>query len=622
MAYLSRRVLLRQPGSKGNNATSLSPSPAPVFWMTALGSQLVWFGAPARSQPVLVPVNPGLQQQQGLQQGLQQRRQQGQPVLQWQEAPPVITRPDKTTTSDKPGDGRELLIQRVEVLGARSISVTRIREVFAPLLSTGQQSNPVRFSQLQAAIEKATNLYRHAGYFTSRVVVGQGALKDGVLTVVVVEGFLEEVEVSGRGSDVFKLWARGYLQRLVSSAEQPRPIRLRELERQLLLMQSFGGVRFKTTLMKGTSFGGSKLVLELMPQYVSGSISLDNNVQPQLGDVQVAGLVQINVLNDAPQPLQLNAFVNNAFPYPGGLATGVVSFTTPIGNQGLRLVGIGSFTSTNSVVTPLNVGGAPLGFKTAGQSWLGLLSLRYPLLLSRTASLNVSLSGEFQNSTNSAYLDGMLAYVNPTRLRVLRLGIDGSLNTPFYASNASLQISQGLPIAGAFDRGTFVQIRGSMSDGSVGYTSARLNLRHQQRIGASNTFLTVSGNGQVTSSILPAPEDFSYGGQVFGRAYRGTYLSADQGASASLELSHSLNSGSWTTAPFVFADYGVASNNNGVLTPPNYYAASYGIGLKANWSTMTSWEVGWAIPTGAYPEATKRSGPANSIVYFRFNLAF
>jgi hemolysin activation/secretion protein len=132
----------------------------------------------------------------------------------------------------------------------------------------------------------------------------------------------------------------------------------------------------------------------------------------------------------------------------------------------------------------------------------------------------------------------------------------------------------------------------------------------------------VSGNGQVTSSILPAPEDFSYGGQVFGRAYRGTYLSGDQGASASLELSHSLNSGSWTTAPFVFADYGVASNNNGVLTPPNYYAASYGIGLKANWSTMTSWEVGWAIPTGAYPEATKRSGPANSIVYFRFNLAF
>ena len=617
MAEGRRRSLISQSGWRVKTASSPPASRVPVFWMTALGSQLVWCAAPARSQTLLVPVNPGLQQQQEL-----QRRQQEQPEVQRQETPPVISPPVEAPASDKAGDGQELLIERVEVQGARSISVARIREVFAPLLGTAQKTNPVRFSQLQAVIEKATNLYRQAGYFTSRVVVGQGALKDGVLTVVVVEGFLEEVEVTGRGSDAFKRWARGYLQRLVSSAEQPRPIRFRELERQLLLMQSFGGVRFKTTLMKGASFGSSKLVVELTPQYVSGSISLDNNVQPQLGDVQVAGQVQVNVLNDAPQPLQLNGFVNNAFPYPGGLASGVVSFTTPIGNQGLRLVGIGSFTSTNSVVTPLNVGGAPLGFKTAGQSWLGLLSLRYPLLLSRTASLNVSLSGEVQNATNSAYLDGLLVYANPTRLRVLRLGIDGTLNTPFYASSASLQISQGLPIAGAFDQATLTQSRGSLPAGSVGYTSARLNLRHQQRIGASNTFLTMSGNGQVTSSMLPAPEDFSYGGQTFGRAYRGTYLSGDQGASASIELSHSFNSGSWTTAPFVFADYGVASNNNGVLTPPNYYAASYGIGVRATWTSMTSWEVGWAIPTGAYPEATKRSGPANSIVYFRFNLAF
>lgn len=540
--------------------------------------------------------------------------------MQRAEPKPLI---EETEPSDKPIDSdATLLIRKVEIQGARVVPTSQIEALFAPLLSTAAEPRPVRFGQLQTALTAATNLYRSRGWFISRVVLPRGAYQNGVLKVVAIEGFLEAVDVTGKGSEGLKRWAQFYLQPLLSTAAQPQPIRFSKLERQLLLMQGFGGVRFKSTLTQGSSFGGSKLVIELNPLTVSGSVGIDNNVQPLLGDYQVSAQLQTNVLT-APQPLQINLFGGNAFPYPGGLASGAFSLATPLGNQGLRLVGIGSYTSTSSTTTPVTgVGDTPLSLSSGGQSWLGNLALRYPLLLSRRGSLGVSLAGEVQNATSNTYLDGLLALSNPSRLRVLRLGVDGTLSTPFYASSANLQISQGLPIAEAYDGATLAQSGGSLPAGSVDYTSARLTLRHQQRLGRSNTFVTATAGGQVTSSMLPAPEDFSYGGPFLGRAYRGSYLVGDQGAAAGLELSQAFYNGAWQLTPFVFGDYGVASNNGQIPAPANYQASSYGIGLRGSWSTVSSFEVGWAIPSGGFPESTGRSGPTNSIVYFRASLSF
>ena len=156
----------------------------------------------------------------------------------------------------------------------------------------------------------------------------------------------------------------------------------------------------------------------------------------------------------------------------------------------------------------------------------------------------------------------------------------------------------------------------------MSYTSARLDLRHQQRLGSGNTFLTAIGSGQLTGTTLPTPEDFSYGGPWLGRAYRSVYLAGDQGAAAGLELSHSFSRGTWNLTPFAFGDYGVASNKGNIPTPPNYQASSYGIGLRGGWGTATSFEVGWGIPSGSYPEATGMAGITNSIVYARATVAF
>ena len=598
-------------------AEPITPERRRTHRLVLLSIGLITCQAPATlAQQVPVLINPGLQQQLEL----QQQQQQQAPDVQRGQPEPLI---EEKAPGDQPlAPEATLLIRKVEISGARVVPASQIEAVFAPLLSTAAEPRPVRFAELQNALQTATNLYRSQELFISRVVLPRGAYQDGVLRVLAIEGFLEAVEVTGKGSAGLQRWSRFYLQPLLSTGAQPRPIRFNELERQLLLMQGFGGVRFKSSLTQGSSFGGSKLVIELNPQTLSGAVSLDNNVQPLLGDFQLTAQLQANVLT-APQPLQINLFGGNAFPYPGGLTSGAFSLATPLGNRGLRLVGVGSYTSTSSTTTAITgVGGAPLSLSSGGESWLGNLALRYPLLLSRRGSLGLSLAGEVQNTTSNTYLDSLLALSNPSRLRVLRLGVDGTLSSPFYASSANLQISQGLPIAQAYDGATLVQSGGSLPAGGVDYTSARLTLRHQQRLGSGNTFVTGTASGQVTSSMLPAPEDFSYGGPFLGRAYRGPYLVGDQGAAAGVELCHGFYKGPWTLTPFVFGDYGVASNNGRVPAPANYQASSYGIGLRGSWSPISSFELGWAIPSGGFPESTGRAGAANSSVYFRASLTF
>jgi hemolysin activation/secretion protein len=78
-------------------------------------------------------------------------------------------------------------------------------------------------------------------------------------------------------------------------------------------MQSVGGVRFSSSLAPGSSFAASKLVIDLNPQLISGSVGINNNLQLQLGDYQVTAGLQGNVL-DLGQPLQIDVNGSNAFP--------------------------------------------------------------------------------------------------------------------------------------------------------------------------------------------------------------------------------------------------------------------------------------------------------------------
>ena len=585
-------------------------------WVSAVyrkaGLILALLSASFAEQPVWAQLDPG-----ALNPGLQQRQQQLQqeqerlPDVERKEAKPLLEPPTEGQADDK--SDPELLINRVQVQGANVVQASELIAPFQPLLG-----KRVRFSQLQQALNQASNIYRDAGYFISRVVIPEGGLRDGVLTLVAVEGYIERVEVVGRGSAALKRWTTGFMAPVVSTARQPKPVRFASLERQLLALQSVGGLRFSSTMTKGEVFASSRLVIDLNPQVLSGAVGINNNVLLQLGDYQVTGQLQANLL-DLGQPLQVDLNGSNAFPYPGGSVNGTVGVTAPVGTSGLKLALLGGNTRTTSTSLLPDLG---VNLNTNGQSTLGSLALRYPLLLNRRASVNLSLQGDLQNVTNNLNANGARLQSSESRLRALRLGVDASRNTPFYASYAGLQISQGLPIWNA----QVLSPDPALSNpyGSTSFFSARLTLLHQQRIGSSQSFLTFRGMGQLAGTPLPSSEDFSYGGPFLGRAYRSTFLIADQGVAAGLEYSHSFTAGQTNLTPFVFYDVGSVSQVPGSAPQVPQSAGSYGLGLRGSFSSQANVEVGWAIPSSITlgPGINGRNGPANSIVYFRAALTF
>lgn len=555
-------------------------------------------------------LNPGLQQQQQLQDQQLERL----PQVEREEPKPLFTEEEPSGPAPS-ADDPELLINQVRLQGNSVLSSAELEAPFAPLLG-----KPIRFAQLQQALNAGSNLYRDRGYFTSRLVLPEGGLRDGVLTVLAVEGYLEAVEVSGKGSDGLKAWVRRYLAPVTASrgttGAPPPPIRFDALERQLLLLQSIGGVRFGATLAPGQAFAGSKLLINLDPKLLSASVAVNNNLQQQLGDAQLSANLSANLLTA--QPVQLDLGGSIALPDPQSSRSGTVALATPIGNRGLKLNLSGALTKTLSQ----NLAPAS-GFdvESGGTSTLGSLALRYPLLLSRQSSVNLSLQGDLQNSSNNAYVDGREVSGSTDRLRVIRLGLDASHSTPFAASTASLTLSQGLDGLGAEVSSQSPALANPLAEPV--FTKAQLTLRHQQRLGGSNAFLTLTGLGQLAANPLPTPEDFSYGGPFLGRAYRGSVLIGDQGIAGGVELSHAFYpSASTTLTPFVFADVGYARNREaGEAVQESAQAASYGLGLRGSWASNASFEVGWAIPA-ANTVVGGRDGPANSIVYFRASLGF
>ena len=100
-----------------------------------------------------------------------------------------------------------------------------------------------------------------------------------MLTLQAVKGFIEKVEVVGRGSANLQRWTEQFMAPVVSSAAPPKPIKFATLERQLLALQSVGGIRFSSTMTQGKDFSASRVVINLYPQRLSGSAGINNNIQ-------------------------------------------------------------------------------------------------------------------------------------------------------------------------------------------------------------------------------------------------------------------------------------------------------------------------------------------------------
>ena len=438
------------------------------------------------------------------------------------------------------------------------------------------QGRRVTLAEVYAAASAIEQAYASAGYVLVRAAVPPQQLVDGgPLRIVVVDGFIEDIDVSGLPARV-----RAPLLARVARLKGRHHVKLGDIEQPLLIAGAFPGLTLTSTLARGTQEGGARLILSGPQHLVSGSVGGDNQLASSLGTYGVNAQVSINSafgLGEQIYGLAVNGYditrmFGSAVPVRV-LGGGVV---IPLDEGLLTLNPEATFARTQPTVAA----GTP---RSRGD--LRRLTMRSDYVLEKTRrhSVDISLAAEQVDETNT-YLG--FQPISHDRYMAARAGLSASASGYDGSSVATtLQLSQGLGSLGA------LQLR----DLPVGTTFSRQGAK----LGFTKLDAAITARAPVMDGIvfnLVAKAQASFGEALF-RAEQGTLegsdavsglvggiTAADSTATLRGEFSRNFaGAGPWATdlAPYVFAAGGLGRlERPTVVELAKIKAASLGAGAR------------------------------------------
>lgn len=421
---------------------------------------------------------------------------------------------------------------------------------------------PANRANLQALVDAMSEAYGRSEIALFTIVVPEQDVSSGDLRVVVAEGHLETVLLTGEVEGRRLRLVRAYADRLT----REHPTRRATLERYLSLIEDIPGLTVQTSLETGHEPGGVTMVLALDYSRPTFSLSFDNRTTQLVRDGQFQARARGYGLIREGDETELDGAASVNF--RDLLYAGLIH-STPIGTEGTRLS-----LSAGYLVTRLPATGLRGEAEAAG------LVLTHPLIRSYRRNLTLSLSLDGLDSTNAAF--GSL--ISTERTRAVRAAAGYSQTDERRALSAGLTVSRGLDIFGA---------RVPAVIGEPVFTKLNARVALDQAIGRRAT-LRLRAAGQYTGDRLPAAERFSVGGADFGRAFETGLINADRGYAALGELAfRPVRGGRFATSEiYGFADYAAVR----VLARPGFLGrdfdlASAGAGVRLAWTDKAMIEV-------------------------------
>lgn len=401
--------------------------------------------------------------------------------------------------------------------------------------------------------------YARAGYVLVRVTVPPQKLNDyGALRVIVVDGFIEKVQVDNVPDRV-----RALVANRMAAVIGRRHIKLDEIERRLLTAGDVPGLRLKSTLARGTSLGGALLVLEATHHLVSAAASIDNHLPSSLGTWSYGASMALNSLFGFGEQFYVSA-------QSGGDLKWISDSTSP-----LRVLGVGAVLPlgldgwilnpeyTNSRSQPKPVNG---GLVSIGQFERIALRTSYPVI--RTRATTFSLNAAYEYISQNVALPLFETDLNRDRYSVLRAGAAYEGGLPWWDAvlQASAAFSYGLGGRGAVaaaESGIPLSRQGA----SPVFNKTTIDAHIIQPLpeGFRGDLI---GRAQVSfGKPLLVSEQFSLDGPQAISAYPIGTLNVDEGGTLRGELSRPFTVASFG-APLALAPYGFGVVGIGRLNDP------------------------------------------------------
>lgn len=541
------------------------------------------FKVSIRSYSVLIFIFIGLINSSALAQpsagSLMQQLQSEQPLMVLPPAKPGVA-PEKLAPTD-PGQ-QQVLIRQFKFTGNQKLSEADLQSLVAPYKNTSMS-----FAEIKGLTELIGEYYRQKGWLARALVPAQD-VTDGTLTIQVVEAVVGGVRIDNQSKRVSTERVESWIG---SHLPQDSGLSLDKLDRAMLTLNDLPDVNVVSSLQRGTKEGETDLnVLVTDKPRADGFLDVDNFGDPSTGIWRAVGNVYIN----SPLGFGDQAIVYGL--YSEGVTFGRLSYTVPVGQDGLRL-GVNA-SALNYRVTNRSWDDLRLG----GQSQSGGLEASYPILRSRPANLYAIGFYNYSNYENRS--DGNIT--NRYKTSVLSAGISGNLMDGLGGggtSTGALIFSAGDVILNGSPLQSFNEE--TINTGGK-FTKIRYSLNRLQNI-TSDISGYVALSGQLANKNMDSSEQMFMGGPYAVRAYAPGQGAATQGNLLTAELRFRLPHQFLVTAFYDLANVQSLKYSD---YPGNTGANSYllqGLGLSLTWNAPKNILVRatWAHRTGGLSDAAQ-----------------
>jgi len=429
----------------------------------------------------------------------------------------------------------KVTIRKLQIEGGTIYPLDETAKAYAPLI--GRETN---LAQLIEATRTITRRYQQDGYLLSYAFLPQQSFENGLVRVVLVEGYIKDYEQSG---DIGSVSA--YVDKLANKLLAERPLTRKTFERYTTLMGRIPGVTLQAQVPPpGTTDGATHMKIEASRKPFTTSMSLvDNN--------RNGTQALLTATSNSQTSMGEQLYVSGLFP-PGDDKEHYyrVGYSQFINAEGSQLI-LGAERYRADPKSNIQLDG---GFELKPHQSIDryTIGLSHPLIASPNESLTLATRLYAVDQTTRYQLVG---YPN-------RFDIESDLRALAFEGDWRKSDTRQLRILSA---GLYQGINGlgARAHSDLGTAKPDLDFFRLRLSGVqSDKFFdnwqgVLSGAFYWSDATLPDSERATFGGQNFGRGYPDDQASGDKGWGVAYEVNYSFNrAGDWVKIlqPYVVLD--------------------------------------------------------------------
>jgi hemolysin activation/secretion protein len=462
-----------------------------------------------------------------------------------------------------PGGGGTIDVKGIEIVGNRNID----RPPLQALVAEGA-GKALTLAQLEALAVRLTKYYRAHGYFVARAYLPAQEVRDGVVTIRVVEGNYGQFRLDNRS-----LVRDNIVQGMLDDVKRYDVVSLDTLERAMLIINDTPGARVtRADVMPGEKVGTSDFAVDTAPTpRYAGYALLDNYGSVYTGRNRLSFNLDVNSPTGSGDRISLSGLDTDR----GGLLNGRLDYSAALAANGLRgdLAASQTHYQLGSTYAPLDAVGRATGVDAA---------LTYPLRRIRSQTIELSLQLSYKD---------LLDEIRSTDTRTPKNSIAATTGISLH-DESSWFGRDGLTQANASVTWGHLHIRdaaalaldeaGPRTEGT--YAKVDLGASRITLLPASFTLkLSAAAQLPLASKDLDGSERLGVTGIGGVMAYPSGELIGDRAGDLRLELGRPLPQwGNARTSWTLFADTGSAAPAHPTEGVAGRHLADAGVGFEAN----------------------------------------